>query len=980
MTDEFGEFRRPSLHLVIADDEVYWRDQLANYLVGQIEEWSFHRTGQFHYQLHCCGSYQEFTEITGALTETGDLVYATADLVMPYHKTDEATDRTMWKQLIFWCLERERDPRGVGDRFQFCVISGQDQMLTELFQDARHGAALERHGVKRLFKRQLLNENEREVALQIIWDDVRAFVLSNLRFCTVPESWAGTASSLVWFGRHASLLGLLERADEVAQRRQQGESHFYIVFADACGYEEQWFRLCCHLMGVERPQIRNLAEMWRDDAWRKDLQSPPTALLLSHIRGSLDRGQYVYDHMREVEFFSALDKAGGFACFQFPEVESDMDVGRLLEPKETLVLEACFERVYKQRAPFTMKGRQYRESDHIIRFPSYDILKAAGVIRATIGYAVRHCQSKFDLSGIGIDPEVMEILAEMPWTEPRQHGLDGLTMAINVAYEKAATCRPSVGRYIDLTFFPRDPVQDHFGSSRGFAIRGARLVRLLDGHWSGGWSTLSAAETKEDFNIALEGLEQIHDLFESLQRLMDLAEQLQNDQGRIEFSDDFRLADFEALRDAHAFLLRIFKSSEILWQRVNEFARYRDDRNWRDNYPNLEARDDWREVIEHVRFIWPYRKFRLPTPIDDYLRSSGVVAEIYREMEAVLPRHSDLELQWQELETKRRALEEELQEREVQRRAARRYAREAHSQPVLVLLGQPRDGQKIRFTTTLQSFLFFHAAVAVCENVYRFAGAFCEPRIARQFLDRCELGLAVQVLRTYRDNLTKERRLQDSVFRRWVDEWPHAGRQDDAARVIGRIAASTLGDQAFRRRLTSGQKDVFRRLSELRHSPAHCPVTDVLTLMGWLRNMFDKNYAQRFWDKHLDDVHDAIRGFVLATTDSDLRFGHVSEDGERVRLWSRNGTALEPPVGPLNGRLCLFDQQPGASTYSRFPIDDLVRISPDDNAPYVWSAGKWVDLTSTEAAFTAEAESEWLPKPEERACSSVWRWTYDRSD
>jgi len=970
MTDEFGDFRPPTLHLVIADDEAYWQDQLKDFFAARIDEWSIYRTGQFRFELHCCGSYEEFTEITGGLLRSGDLVYATADLIMPYHKADEAVDRSVWKDLILWCLDREDDPSGVGERFQFCVISGDDQKLADLYEDPRHGVALKRNGVKRVFKQQI-NQINKDVELWKIWEDVRNFVLDNIRFCTVPETWGGTTQTIVWFGRHEALFRLLEKADEIARRREK--SDFYIAFADACGYEEQWFRLCCHLKGLERPQVRNLAETnWRDDGWRGDLQNPPSALLLSHIRGSHDLRHKVYDRMQEVDFFNALDDAGGLACFQFPDLDSDIDAERLLQPKEKDVLEACFTRVYGHGAPFGGEGWQYRDSDHIIRFPDYATLKAGGVIRATIAFKVMQCQTKHGLFGVSVDPEVLEILAEIPWNESPARGLDGLNMAVDVAYENASERKGQLGRYVDLGFFPKEPVQNHFGSSRGFAIRGRRLVRLLDRHWGGGWSTLPAEAVEKQFDVASAGLDQIHELFESLQRLMELANQLQTNHGLIEFPEDFPLADFEALKDAHEFLLRIFISPDALRSRVTEFRRFEKDRNWPDYYPSLEAREDWREVIEHVRFIWPYRKFRLPTPIDDYLRSSGVIAEIYREMERVLPRHPDLELEWQNLETQRRALEEELQEREVQRRAARRYAREGQSQPVLLLLGA-RGDENLRFTTTLQSFLFFNAALAVCENLHRFNGDFCSTGDVKKFLERAELGKAIQMLRDYRQKLREERRLQDSVFRRWVDEWPQSGRQEDAARVIARIAGRTLADTVFSKRLKSDQKDLLRRLSGLTQAPSRCPVDDMLDFVGMLRNTFDKQYAQRFWVEQIEDIHDALRGFVLATTDPDFRFGRVSEDGDHAQFWSRNrmedGDGV--PAGQFKGRLCAFD------AHSCFPIDDLIRINPDDGSPFAyWSAEKWLDLTSTDAAFRPEADSEWLPKREERKSSAVWRWTY----
>src|SRR5256885_652229 len=112
--------------------------------------------------------------------------------------------------------------------------------------------------------------------------------------------------------------------------------------------------------------------------------------------------------------------------------------------------------------------------------------------------------------------------------------------------------------------------------------------------------------------------------------------ELQEGERRIEFPQYFPLADFAAIKDTHKFLMRTFINPYALRSQIDEFRRHERDVNWQDNYPSLEAREDWRELIEHVQFTWPYWKFRLPTPLDDYLRSSGVIAEIYREMERVL--------------------------------------------------------------------------------------------------------------------------------------------------------------------------------------------------------------------------------------------------------------------------------------------------------------------------------------------------------
>jgi hypothetical protein len=968
MTGALRDFQVPTLHLVVADDQLVWQEQLKTFFATRIEQWGFYRTGQFRFELHCCGSFEGFKKITGDLLLTGDLVYVIADLIMPRHEADQVLDRNLWKDLILWCLDAKHDPLGAGKRFEFCLISADERLLNDLYDDPRHGASLRRNGVKRVYKDQI--EKDNEVGLRKIWEDLRSFLFENVLFCTVPETWDGASETIIWFGRDETLLRLLEKADEIAKRRSEN-GDFYVAFADACGYEELWFRLCCHLRGLNHPQIHNLAETkWRSEELRHDLQSPPPALLLSQIRGSYEDGHKIFDRLQEYQFFSALDRSGGLACFQFPDLDSDIDAERLLKPKENDVLQASFTRVHGQGAPFGSEGWQYRDSDRIIRFPDYDALKEAGVIRATIAFSVKQCQKKHGLEGMEVDPEVLEILAEIPWNEPQARGLDGLSMAISLAYENAMARKAQLGSEIEISFFPEE-VQNHFNSNSGFAIRGRRLVRVLDQHWRGGWSTSTPEAMEKQFPVAVAGLVQIYDLFEGLQRLIELATQ---QHGRLEFTEEFPFNDFEALKYAYEFLLKIFSSPDKLQKQITEFRRYEHDRNWSDYFPSLEAREDWSEIIQHVTFIWPYGKFRLPTPIDDYLRYSGVIADIYREMDKVLPRHPDLQSRWQDLETQRRELEEELQEREVQRRAARRYAREGRSQPVLMLLGARVDERKLRFTTTLQSFLFFNAALAVCENLGRFGGDYSSTGDVKQFLRRPELGNAIRVLREYRGKLVTGGRLDESIFRRWTDEWPQSGKQHDAALVIARVAVKTLADHRFSDRLEDRYRELLGRLSNLMQSPPRCPINDVLDFIGMLRISYDKNWTESFWDENIEETHDALRGFVLATTDPAFRFGRVSDEGDHLLIWSRNNlvtTEAGPETAGFKGRLCAFDAT------GCFPIDDLIRINPIGFSPFAYTAEKWLDLTSTDSDSRPEASVDWLPNEEERKSSAVWRWTYE---
>ncbi len=968
MTHHMDQFKRPTLHVVVADDEEQWSNLLENFFAEQVKKWSLCRTGQFEFKSYRRESINDFTETVEALLAQGDLVYATVDMKMP-RKKGGLPGSAEWERTVSWCLQHGRDSQ----RFEFCVISAEEVMLDELFKHQKHGAELERKGIKRAYKKQI--DESPEVALWRIWQDIRGFVLRHIRFCTVPDRpGAQAGETMVWFGTHNSLDQLLARTDEIAKSRDKGA--LYVLFADPCGYEEDWFRLCCHLRGVDSPTVDNFAELnRRDEGWRDHLKSPPKALLLSRLENSRERGFDVHEEILDSGFLGRLAAAQNFVCVQFPEFATELAAS--LDEKEIAVLNACLNHVYGSGPPFEEgAGFPYKAHNQIVRLPSYETLKRTGVIRATIEFQAAQCQSRYPaLRTMPLDPEVLEVLAEMPWDE--SEGLDGLRMAIDRAYANADERKQDVGRFVDIEFFRRGGVvHKHFASSQGFAIRGRRLVHLLDRQWPIGPGTSPSATLKDvTFGGALAGLTQMHVLFERLQQLVDLAKQLQRQDGSIVFPEDFPPTDFAAVKAAHEFLQRIFKAPGDLFARIEAFRRFEQDRTWRDAYPSLEVREDWRELIEHVRFTWPNSRFRLPPPLDDYLRWSGVVADIYLDLAKVLPRYPELKLQWQENERQRRAIEEEVQECEVQRRNAERHAREERSQPVLMILGQPEDEEQPVLTVTLQSLLLFNAFIAVCENVYYFDGQLANRNDGRELLTRPELGLSIRFLRNYLRRLQESGKISRSVFAGWTNDWPSKG-QNDAVRVIGAMSRNMLSDKEFGKSLTDEERRVVVALSELQRAGTECPVDTLLEFMGIIRNAFEKQGQREFLAKHGGDIRDCLRRFVFATTKPKVRFGQVTEDGRRATVWSRH-KVVEVEMAKVAtahvGRTCVLI---GDGHHPLFPIDDLIRIDVSDSSVLAHHGRKWVNLVHGQLLVKGPDVS-YLPSPEEVKDSAVWRWAHE---
>jgi hypothetical protein len=67
-------FKRPRLHLIIAEDTAYWADRIESSICTPIRDWSLRKSGQFEFLVHKCTSVQAFQETLREHLPSGDLV------------------------------------------------------------------------------------------------------------------------------------------------------------------------------------------------------------------------------------------------------------------------------------------------------------------------------------------------------------------------------------------------------------------------------------------------------------------------------------------------------------------------------------------------------------------------------------------------------------------------------------------------------------------------------------------------------------------------------------------------------------------------------------------------------------------------------------------------------------------------------------------------------------------------------------------
>lgn len=964
----------PVVHLVLVDDDQEdWLPWLEEAAREHLAKWKLLQRGLFQLEIHTCRSREGFQTTVRQLLDQGAPVYAAVDLILPQRDSDEVPDPDLWRGLIRWCIERLEEAEGRGNRFEFCVMSQDLSALRELYSDTQHGEALERHRVRKLDKTDIQQSVDPKAKLVALWEDVRTFILEQSDSFVFPDvtQASGEWSRLIWFGKDPRLCELRRHAERIAADPRGG---LYLIFSDGSGYEEDWFHLVRHLRNADPRRWKVLAlgrvRPFEDPEWARPFQEPPDDLLITGADRLAEQGLELGPILESSGFFEAIRSAGVKAFIQFPSASSGNALKLSLDPEEVVVFERCLDAVGVPSIEDLDQDLGHARNPRLLRFPRFSELKDAGVTRRIIEHEVDQCQRNLGMAGCPLDPELAYALAELPW-HGHEAGLSDLRHAIRVAFRKAARDADSRARAssVGVEHFPIEEVKTAYDGPAGLEIRGRRLFDLLT-------ERRSLLPVQEPSGSArLHGLEELLELYTGLRRLVDLQAKLEA-QGLPTATDGFSTSHYQALHKAHEFLDQILGGPDYLADRTARFRRVVEDPALRhladEAYPSLKARPDWRELVERIQFVWPFDTFPLPTSVSDYLRHSAVVPEFTPDFPSILRRYPRLAAEWDELETRRLELRQKLQARENERWLAECYVRESDAQPVCVLLSDgvtaPAEWPRA-FECALRTFVYFNTYLAVCENHYVHNGSFLEPGQIKDVLDRIDLGPGLMLIESYVDRLDRAAQRKASVFSPWHDRWPAASRQQDAVRLAVKVASWLRKHDAIR----DSDEEPIRCLAELSTESEACSVFKLLNMFRIVRNQAIKSGTLApFWRDEGEDLWDLLRRFVTASIRSDLRIGFATSNGDPSILWQRRRPSDAGPALP--GRLSMLG---GTDPRPLFPIDDLVRVNPEDWSLWgVYSRGEdWVDLTLRNRERPKRkpgSATPWLPTKDVFRASALW--------
>ena len=439
MSGVTNPFEPPTLHIVVADDDVAWARSLEASFLGCLLEWSFYRSKQFLAEFHVCGTVEELEGKVDKLLRDGGLVYTTIDLNMPMRAGDNVVDPTSWEHLVSWGLD-QKDKDGDG-RFDFCVITQQEHKLERLW--AMRGPELTRRSIKKALKDELESRATGDITKGNIWLDIKAFVLNHIRFCVTEDGPADTSrKNVIWFGSHEGLARLRADAERIAERTLGG---LYLLFADAAAYEQDWFQLVCQLRRIKSPRILDVDHYTKQrvsvEEWYNHFNDPPEALLVRHIDRAADKQCKILEMIERSDFFSKIESERRLVLFQFPYIETQADIGLKLDKEEKEILDYCRRVVHADQSPDYRGGFAFQKNSWIVTFPTYDTLANAGVISQTVAFQVRQCQERHKLPRVPLDPEVEAVLKGIRW-ENEAEGIGDLREAIDLAYSAPPRGRP----------------------------------------------------------------------------------------------------------------------------------------------------------------------------------------------------------------------------------------------------------------------------------------------------------------------------------------------------------------------------------------------------------------------------------------------------------------------------------------------------------------------------------------------------------
>lgn len=969
-THAHGSLARPTLHLIVAEDSEWWSEKLQS-MGDRLRQWSFARTGQLALSVHACRTVEAFEALVGSLLAEGALVYTTLDLKMPWAEGEEIPDVEAGEKMIELCLQWKRQGRSL----EFCLVSEIGESLDRLF---REKSELRKQGIRKIYKSQIQGAN----AERILWDvvaDIQSFVRRHLLFCTIELPPGSGERVPVWFGGKEPLLDLLNRADHIAS----GDAGVYVLLAEAGGYEIDWVKLCCELRGVELSDFDVAkADPTLHPEWKNHFRNPPPALLVRNLDQANDRGCDIVPVLEKESFFDKVAAHNGLVFFQFPLLTTNLDISKLDEMIEIPILEACFRHIFQDHSSRTsQQGLDFGFEDHrrIVTFPSYEALKSAAVVEKTIDFQIAESQRKTGCNDVGIDPEILELLKEIPWDQ--KGGLHELRRSIQVAYRNFASAKEkSIGDLLREEHFRYSIVAEESRGELGFLVRGRRLYQILEKRET----SLGRREPQEagsEAEPALQSLEDLWQLYDGLDRLRQLHDRLGHPPNRI-----FAPQEYGTLHEARNFLDSLFDNPGNLRRQIDEFRSHLKRRAWKDYYPALD--DSRVAAVENIEFNWPFSRLPLHPSVYSYLQENGVSPLIQEEIQNSLHRfYPDLEAKWEEAKEERLKLRMEMRRREEERKRAERYAREAHSQPVLVHLVPRRDPEEQRspFLTIITSFLMFNSYLALAENHYSFGSSlYADRKRMRDAVEKVQLGNMLGFLCSYIKAVHASDKKGRSVFGRWTDQWPSTGRQSHSVRAVRKLTQDMLEGEGWK----PEERRLLQKIADRGNPEGECSVGDVLNLFLILRNGF-KSVPSKLERDYARNLRDLMRRFVAATTEA-LRIGRVTGSSS-IDLWRKEeGEQSEPATlaGHADiwmGRVVIAreyhpaDAQGGAFE-ALFPIDELIRLRPVHDSLWAYNKDIWINLThigSDEETRLAEGEEEFLPSREQRMSSELWKSLYD---
>lgn len=971
----YEAFAKPVLHLVIAEDEEIWSERLKA-LEEPLREWSLSKTGQFIVEVHTCRSVEAFKSLVSSHLTAKELVYATLDLGMPLLEGDDRFSEQAGQEMVFWCLEQKRK----GECLEFCLVSARESFVDMLY---RQSPELERQRVKRIYKSELGSWPAAEAQMLHMVDDIQGFVRRHMSFCTFKLPGSNERVP-IWFGSEEPLVGLLSRANRIASSKEAG---IYILLSDAGGYEIDWVRLCCELRGLQLKDLDiRVTTPELQPEWRDPFDHPPEALLVRNLDFARNQGCDIAPLLKE-KFFEEVERRNSLVFFQFPRFQTQLDVlNRLDEDIELPILNACLAHIDVQQGI----GFSFESHRRIITFPPYENLQSLGVIHKTIQFQVSEASRQLDCQGVEIDPELKEVLAEIPWD--RMGGLQKLRGLIRSACKSFVAGKCS-DEFLTKESFKGDRiVSEEFDGELGFVVRGRRLYDLLENRRTS--PRMERWGVPSDPEQALENLEMLWELYDGLDRLNLLSERVREKLGRLPSEPDFAEEEFKALHDAWSFLDKLFESPVGLRKRIERFRSHKADRSWRSYYPLLETKSS-KAAVENIRFSWPFTRLPLHPAVAAYLLTNRVRALIHREINEYLERYPDLAVDWEQVEKTRDQLFEAIMQREEEREAAELYARERHSQPVLVHLVPQMNQEEPRspFAKILASFLTFNSFVALAEHYYVFDSTVIgNKEVLRKVLsERVELGPMVGLLCEYTHKLRSSGRIEKSVFRRWQIDWATAGQQQDAIRLTRQITKAIL-DSKYRDSVSQEDRSLFHELSDPEGMGQPYKLGSLLRLFLLIRNGFYKNAGGDFESEYGKKLRDLIRRLIVSTTEA-CRIGRVTEEGTAIDLWSKEHIDYSERISLAvtgkrwRGRLVLAKELASGTGEIEgyevlFPIDELIRVRRDRGSVWAYYKNKsvWTNLTHVEGSVEEPSLSvqsvegrKWFPSEDELKAFELWR-------